>query len=64
MPFGVTNAPSVFHALMDSVFRDIADAVMCYLYDILVYSRSDIDHREHVTEVLRRLRQEKHICNM
>jgi Reverse transcriptase (RNA-dependent DNA polymerase) len=32
MPFGVTNAPSVFQALMNSVFRDLSDvSVMCYL---------------------------------
>jgi Reverse transcriptase (RNA-dependent DNA polymerase) len=53
MQFGVTNAPSVFQALMNSVFRDLADVyVMCYLDDILVYTRSESDHREHVTEVL------------
>jgi hypothetical protein len=35
---------------------------MCYLDDILVYSRSEADHKDHVTEVLRRLRQEKLFC--
>jgi Reverse transcriptase (RNA-dependent DNA polymerase) len=65
MPFGVTNAPSVFQALMKSVFRDLADVyVICYLDDILVYSRNEIDHREHVTEVLRQPRQEKLFCRM
>jgi hypothetical protein len=53
MPFGVTNAPSVFQALMNSVFRDVVDIfVMCYLDDILVYSRSEKEHRHHVEEVL------------
>jgi hypothetical protein len=42
MPFGVTNAPSVFQALINLVFRDVADVfVMCYLDYILVYSRSE-----------------------
>jgi hypothetical protein len=27
MPFGVTNAPSVFQDLMNSVFRDVADVL-------------------------------------
>jgi Reverse transcriptase (RNA-dependent DNA polymerase) len=63
MPFGVTNAPSVFQALMNSVLRDLADVyVMCYLDDILVYSKSEADHKDHVTEVLRRLPQEKLFC--
>jgi Reverse transcriptase (RNA-dependent DNA polymerase) len=63
MPFGVTNAPSVFQALMNSGFLDLADVyVMCYLDDILVYSKSEADHKDHVTEGLRRQRQEKLFC--
>jgi predicted aspartyl protease/transposase InsO family protein len=63
MPFGVTNAPSVFQALMNSVFRDVADVfVMCYLDDILVYSKTATDHQQHVKEVLQRLRDEKLFC--
>jgi Reverse transcriptase (RNA-dependent DNA polymerase)/RNase H-like domain found in reverse transcriptase len=63
MPFGVTNAPSVFQALMNSVFRDLADVyVMCYLDDILVYSKSEADNQEHVAEVLRRMRKETLFC--
>jgi hypothetical protein len=54
MPFGVTNALSVFQALINSVFRNLADVyVMCYLDDILDYSKSEADHKDHVTEVLR-----------
>jgi Reverse transcriptase (RNA-dependent DNA polymerase) len=60
MPFGVTNAPSVLQALMNTIFRDLADVyVMCYLDDILVYSKDPADHKQHFQEVLRRLRQEK-----
>jgi hypothetical protein len=45
---------------MNSVFRDLADVyVMWYIDDILVYSTSEADHMDHVTEVLRRLRQDK-----
>jgi Reverse transcriptase (RNA-dependent DNA polymerase) len=63
MPFGVTNAPSVFQALMKSVFRNVADIfVMCYLDDILAYSRSEKEHRRHVEEVLQRLRKEQLVC--
>jgi Reverse transcriptase (RNA-dependent DNA polymerase) len=48
---------------MNSVFRNLADVyVMCYLDDILVYRKSEADHQEHVTEVLRRLRKEKLFC--
>jgi Reverse transcriptase (RNA-dependent DNA polymerase) len=65
MPFGVTNAPYVFQALMNAAFRDLVDVyVMCYLDDIIVYSKSEADHKDHVTEVLRRLSQEKLFCKM
>jgi Reverse transcriptase (RNA-dependent DNA polymerase) len=63
MPLGVTNAPSVFQALMNTIFRYLADVhVMCYLDDILIYSKSSADHRQHFQEVLRCLRQEKLFC--
>jgi hypothetical protein len=58
MPFGVTNAPSIFQDLINSVFRDLEDVyAMCYLDDII--SDSESDYRDHVTEVLRRSCQEK-----
>jgi hypothetical protein len=60
MPFGVTNAPSVFQALMNTAFRDLAYLyVMCYLDDILIYIKTPGDDKRHVQEVLSRLRQEK-----
>jgi Reverse transcriptase (RNA-dependent DNA polymerase) len=34
---------------------------MCYLDDILVYSRSE-EHRRHVEEVLQRLKKEELFC--
>jgi Reverse transcriptase (RNA-dependent DNA polymerase) len=63
MPFYVTNAPSVFQALMYTIFGDLVDVyVMCYLDVILVYSKDPADHKQHVQEVLRRLRQETLFC--
>jgi Reverse transcriptase (RNA-dependent DNA polymerase) len=54
MPFGVTNAPSVFQALVNTIFRDLADEyVMFYLDDILIYSNTPDSHKQHVQEVLR-----------
>jgi Reverse transcriptase (RNA-dependent DNA polymerase) len=48
---------------MNSVFRDLPDVYgICYLDDILVYSMSEANHQEHVTEVLRRLLKEKLFC--
>jgi len=57
MPEGLTNAPAAFQRFVNSVFADMLDiCVVVYLDDILVYSANLDDHREHVREVLRRLR--------
>lgn len=55
-PFGLTNAPAVFQAMINDVLRDFLDHFMyVYLDDILIYS-SDLDtHKKHVTAVLQRL---------
>ena len=58
MPFGLTNSPAAFQRLMNDVFRDLLDkCVTVYLDDILIYSDNPSEHRKHVREVLRRLRQ-------
>ena len=58
MPFGVTNAPAVFMDLMNRVFREFLDRfVIVFIDDILVYSRSEEQHAEHLRLVLETLRQ-------
>ncbi|XP_042073114.1 uncharacterized protein LOC102307985 [Haplochromis burtoni] len=56
MPFGLGNAPAVFQALINDVLRDfINHFVFVYLDDILIFSRSQSEHINHVRLVLRRL---------
>jgi hypothetical protein len=58
MPFGLTNSPAAFQRFMNDIFSDMLDVcVIVYLDDILVYSDNPEDHRKHVREVLRRLRE-------
>nr|KYP32282.1 Retrovirus-related Pol polyprotein from transposon 17.6 [Cajanus cajan] len=58
MPFGVTNAPAVFMDYMSRNFRPLLDRfVVVFIDDILVYSRSLEDHREHLRLVLEVLRE-------
>ena len=58
MPFGLTNAPAIFQHLMNDVFREYLDKfVVCYLDDILIYSKSSEEHEEHVRLVLQKLRE-------
>jgi len=60
MPFGVTNAPAVFIDLMNKVFALYLDKfVVVFILDILVYSKSEEEHKEHLGIVLQTLRQEK-----
>ena len=60
MPFGLTNAPATFQQFVNLVFTDMLDVCMVvYLDDILIYSDNMEDHKKHVREVRRRLRQHK-----
>ncbi|XP_075057059.1 rho guanine nucleotide exchange factor 33 [Mixophyes fleayi] len=57
MPFGLSNAPAVFQDLINNVLREfLGSFVVVYLDDILIYSRSLEQHREHVRQVLLKLR--------
>jgi hypothetical protein len=49
MSFGLTNAPAYFMYLMNKVFMEYLDKfVMVFIDDILVYSRSEEEHEEHL----------------
>jgi hypothetical protein len=48
MSFGLTDAPAYFMDLMNKVFMEYLDRfVVVFIDDILIYSKSDIDHEEH-----------------
>ncbi|KAK3523236.1 hypothetical protein QTP86_024517 [Hemibagrus guttatus] len=58
MPYGLTNAPSVFQDFIHEVLREFLHRfVLVYIDDILIYSRDLAEHRHHVAEVLKRLRE-------
>jgi hypothetical protein len=49
MYFGLTNALTHFMYLMNSVFMPELDKfVMVFIDDILVYSKSTVEHEEHL----------------
>jgi hypothetical protein len=53
MSFGLTNAPAHFMYLMNSVSMSKLDKfVVVVIDDILVYSKNEEDHAEHVRVVL------------
>jgi hypothetical protein len=53
MSFGLTNAPTHFMYLMNSVFMEELDKfVVVFIDDILVFSKSKKEHEEHLRIVL------------
>jgi hypothetical protein len=49
MSFGLTNAPAYFMYLMNKVSMEYLDKfLMVFIDDILIYSRSEEEHEEHL----------------
>nr|GFA84652.1 putative reverse transcriptase domain-containing protein [Tanacetum cinerariifolium] len=60
MAFGLTNAPAVFMDLMNRISHEYLDKfVIVFIDDILVYSKSEEEHEQHLQIVLEILRQKK-----
>ena len=60
MSFGLMNAPTYFMYLMNSVFMPELDKFMVvFIDDILIYSKNEAGHAEHLRVVLSRLREHK-----
>lgn len=54
LPFGLANAPAVFMRYMNSIIEQrqgLKDFCVVYLDDILIFSNSEDEHREHVWAV-------------
>jgi hypothetical protein len=60
MPFGLTNAPASFQTMIDHVLQEYLDLfVVVYLDDILIFSRTLEEHKDHVHKVLQKLQDAK-----
>jgi hypothetical protein len=56
MPFGLTNAPANFMYLMNKVFMEYLDKfVVVFIDDIMIFSKNEEDHDEHLRLVLQKL---------
>nr|GEW65316.1 hypothetical protein [Tanacetum cinerariifolium] len=60
MPFGLTNGPTVFMDLINRVCRPYLDKfVIVFIDDILIYSKTQEEHVEHLRLVMELLKKEK-----
>jgi hypothetical protein len=60
MSFGLTNVPAYFMYLMNKVFMEYLDKfVIVFIDDILVFSKTEEEHKKHLRLVLEKLRSNK-----
>nr|GEY05802.1 putative reverse transcriptase domain-containing protein [Tanacetum cinerariifolium] len=60
MPFGLTNAPAVFMDLINRVCKPHLDKfVIVFIDDILIYSKDEKEHKEHLKAILELLKKEE-----
>ena len=61
MFFGLTNSPATFQAMMNHLFHDLImeGKVVIYLDDILIYTKTLVEHRQITCWVLQILWENK-----
>ncbi|WMV58639.1 hypothetical protein MTR67_052024 [Solanum verrucosum] len=60
MSFGLNNAPAALMDLINRVYRQYLDMfVIVFIDDILIYSRSEDDHTDHLRIVLQVLKDQQ-----
>lgn len=62
MSFGLRNAAQTFQRFIDEVLRGL-DFCFAYIDDVLVASRSEEEHIQHLTEIFKRFQQYSLVLN-
>ncbi|MCO5563944.1 hypothetical protein L7F22_017596 [Adiantum nelumboides] len=63
MPFGLTNALATFNRMMDRIFRPHHSYTGVFFDDIIVYSKTLEEHKEHLKKVFEELHRNKLFIN-
>ena len=73
MPIGLTNAPGTFQSVMNNLFsppkfcadgslnsrHKLSEFALVLIDDILVFSKSAVEHKQHLDAVMAVLREDK-----
>ena len=55
VPFGLAQAPTYFQALISKVLKGLHKFAMAYLDDIIIFSKDEKEHLEHLRIIFQQL---------
>ncbi|MCO5575503.1 hypothetical protein L7F22_029304 [Adiantum nelumboides] len=63
MPFSLTNALVTFNRMMDRIFRPLRHCVGTFFDDMIIFSKLEAEHMEHLRAIFEMLREERLVFN-
>ena len=57
VPFGLAQVPAYFQALINKVLKGLHKFAVVYLDDIIIFSKNEKEHREHLRTIFQRLKE-------
>ena len=57
VPFGLTQAPAYFQALISEVLKGLSHFATAYLDDIIIFSKTEEEHLQHLEIIFQRLHE-------
>lgn len=60
LPFGLKTSPAIFQRILSSIIRKhkLSDFTVNYIDDILIFSKSFVEHINHLTQLLEAIKKE------